>query len=68
MCRGDRHRRKVCAKQPGLAIFEDNVTVADIGFSCAQRFYFPALQGETSLELFFDKVFVPGALIQRDGG
>ena len=37
------------------------------GFSCAQGFNFPALQGKSRFELFFDKVFVTGALVKRDG-
>jgi hypothetical protein len=34
----------------------------------ARRFDFPALQGKTSLVFIFDKVFVAGAFIQRNGG
>ena len=45
----------------------EDVAVADIGFSCAQGFNLPALQGKSRFELFFDKVFVTGALVKRDG-
>jgi hypothetical protein len=28
----------------------------------------PALESQSGLELFFDKIFVPGAFVQRDSG
>jgi hypothetical protein len=62
------HRRKVGAEQEGFAIFQDDIAIADVGFACAQGFDFPALQGKTSLVFIFDKVFVTGAFIQRNGG
>ena len=62
------HGRKVGAEQEGLAILQDDIAIADVGFACTQRFDLPALQGETSLVFIFDKVLVTGALIQRNGG
>ena len=65
---GHRQRREVGAEQEGFAVLEDDVAVADVGFTCAQGFDFPALQGEASFELLFDEVLVTGAFIQRYGG
>lgn len=62
------HGRKVGAEQEGFAILQDDIAIADVGFACTQGFDFPALQGETSLVFIFDKVFVTGAFIQRNGG
>ncbi|CDL12292.1 hypothetical protein [Klebsiella pneumoniae IS43] len=55
------HGRKVGAEQEGLAILQDDIAIADVGFACTQGFDLPALQGETSLVFIFDKVFVTGA-------
>mgnify|MGYP007073714119 FL=1 len=64
---GHGHWRDVSAKQKCLSVTQKDVAVADIGFSCAQGFNFPALQGKSRFELFFDKVLVKGALVKRDG-
>lgn len=64
---GHCHRRDVSAKQERFSVAQKDIAVADIGFSCAQGFNFPALQGKSRFELFFDKVFVTGALVKRDG-
>ncbi|MPN21743.1 hypothetical protein SDC9_169123 [bioreactor metagenome] len=65
---GHRHRRKVSAEQVRFAVFQDHIAVADVGFTGAQGFHFPPLQSESRFELFFDKVFVSRALVERDGG
>ena len=64
---GHSHWRDVSAKQKCLSVTQKDVAVADIGFSCTQGFNLPALQGKSRFELFFDKVFVTGALVKRDG-
>ncbi len=64
---GHCHWRDVCAKQERFSVTQKDIAVADIGFSCAQGFNLPALQGKSRFELFFDKVFVTGALVKRDG-
>lgn len=61
------HRRDICAKQERFSVAQKNIAVANIGFSCAQGFNFPALQGESRFKLFFNKVFVTGALVERYG-
>ena len=60
---GHSHWRDVSAKQKCLSVAQKDIAVADIGFSCAQGFNLPALQGKSRFELFFDKVFVTARLL-----
>lgn len=59
--------RDVSVKQKCFFVTQKDVVVVDIGFFCAQGFNFLVLQGKFRFEFFFDKVFVTGAFVKRDG-
>src|SRR3569832_2950637 len=51
------------AQQPGLAVFDDDVALGEVGASRAKALYFPAFQDETGLETVFDEVIVAGLFV-----
>ena len=61
-------RRDQRVEQPGLAIFEKDIAVRELGLARSQTLYFPALQGKPCLEAFFDEIVVAGPFVLGDGG
>src|SRR5690606_27058412 len=56
------------AEQEQFAVPDQGVAVGEIQTSGAQALYLPAFQGNAGLDALLDEVFVPGALVEADGG
>jgi hypothetical protein len=55
------------ADQEDLALQYHGITVAEVDAAGAQCLHLPSLQGNACLVTLVDVVFMPGALVERDG-